>query len=99
MGSDLQRRDDDGGSDRSAGASQRDHRAEHPELPGGARQEESTGGRQRGGRMKAVGCRKTRTTPERELWKWRGYGKRGKPKAGFPLFPSPLEISPRTGEI
>src|SRR5712692_4832586 len=26
----------------------------------------------------------------RELWKWRGYGKRGKPKAGFPLFPQPL---------
>jgi hypothetical protein len=22
-----------------------------------------------------------------ELWKWRGCGKRGKPKAGFPLFP------------
>jgi hypothetical protein len=26
----------------------------------------------------------------RELWKCRGYGKRGKPKAGFPLFPQPL---------
>ena len=26
----------------------------------------------------------------RELWKWRGCGKRGKPKAGFPLFPQPL---------
>src|SRR5438034_7015240 len=24
---------------------------------------------------------------ERELWKCRGCGKRGKPKAGFPLFP------------
>ena len=31
-----------------------------------------------------------RNTPERELWKWRGCGKRGKPKAGFPLFPQPL---------
>src|SRR5258706_6271341 len=28
--------------------------------------------------------------PERELWKCRGYGKRGKPKTGFPLFPQPL---------
>src|SRR6202521_5641247 len=28
-------------------------------------------------------------TPK-ELWKWRGYGKRGKPRAGFPLFPQPL---------
>jgi hypothetical protein len=26
----------------------------------------------------------------RGLWKWRGCGKRGKPKAGFPLFPQPL---------
>jgi hypothetical protein len=33
---------------------------------------------------------KTKNTPERELWKCRGYGKRGKPKAGFPLFPQPL---------
>ena len=32
----------------------------------------------------------TRNTPERELWKCRGCGKRGKPKAGFPLFPQPL---------
>jgi len=24
------------------------------------------------------------------LWKWRGCGKRGKPKAGFPRFPQPL---------
>src|SRR2546423_5055963 len=51
MGSDLQRRDDDGGRDRPAGASQRDHRAEHPELPGGARKEESTGGKPGPGRM------------------------------------------------
>jgi hypothetical protein len=28
-----------------------------------------------------------------------GCGKRGKPKTGFPLFPHPLGISPRTGEI
>jgi hypothetical protein len=42
---------------------------------------------------------KTRTTPERELWKCRGCGKRGKPKAGFPSFHSPLGISPTTGEI
>src|SRR5258707_6827502 len=27
---------------------------------------------------------------KRELWKCRGCGKRGKPKAGFPLFPQPL---------
>jgi hypothetical protein len=33
---------------------------------------------------------KTRITPERELWKCRGCGKRGKPEAGFPLFPQPL---------
>ena len=33
MGSNLQGRDDDGGSDRPAGASQRNHRAERPELP------------------------------------------------------------------
>ena len=26
----------------------------------------------------------------RELWKWRGGGNRGKPKAGFPPFPPPL---------
>src|SRR5260370_20543275 len=26
-------------------------------------------------------------TSRRELWKCRGCGKRGKPKAGFPLFP------------
>jgi hypothetical protein len=32
----------------------------------------------------------TSTTPERELWKCRVYGKRGKPKTGFPLFPQPL---------
>src|SRR5882762_9984730 len=37
----------------------------------------------------AVGA-KTRNTPEKELWKWRGCGKRGKPKTGFPLFPQPL---------
>src|SRR6266536_2760538 len=41
-------------------------------------------------------CTKTRRknrnkkTSARELWKWRGCGKRGKPKAGFPLFPQPL---------
>src|SRR6266571_2988417 len=27
---------------------------------------------------------------KRELWKCRGCGNRGKPKAGFPLFPQPL---------
>jgi hypothetical protein len=26
----------------------------------------------------------------RELWKWRGGGNRGKPRAGFPRFPPPL---------
>ena len=35
-----------------------------------------------------------------ELWKCRGCGKRGKPKAGFPPFPrAPWEISPTAGEI
>src|ERR1035438_10838945 len=29
----------------------------------------------------------TKNRKERELWKCRGCGKRGKPKAGFPLFP------------
>jgi hypothetical protein len=29
-------------------------------------------------------------TTSKPLWKWRGYGKRGKPKAGFPRFPQPL---------
>src|ERR1039458_568365 len=29
----------------------------------------------------------TKNREERELWKCRGCGKRGKPKAGFPLFP------------
>ena len=33
---------------------------------------------------------KLKTGPERELWKWRDCGKRGKPKAGFPLFPQSL---------
>jgi hypothetical protein len=39
--------------------------------------------------MMAAG-RQNRNTPERELWKCRDRGKRGKPKAGFPLFPQPL---------
>jgi len=31
----------------------------------------------------------------RELWKWRGCGKPGKPKAGFPIFPrAPWESRP-----
>src|SRR5450759_3537606 len=29
----------------------------------------------------------TKNRKERELWKCRGCGKRGKPKGGFPLFP------------
>jgi len=29
----------------------------------------------------------SKTKGGRELWKWRGCGKGGKPKAGFPLFP------------
>src|ERR1035437_8421684 len=52
MGSDLQRRDDDGGRDRPPGASQRDHRTEHHELPGGGSQEESTGGKSGRGRVR-----------------------------------------------
>jgi hypothetical protein len=39
VGADLQRRNDDGGGDRPAGASQCDHRAESAELPGGAGEE------------------------------------------------------------
>jgi hypothetical protein len=41
VGSDLQGRDDDGGSDRPLGASQRDHRAERSELPRGEGQASS----------------------------------------------------------
>jgi len=40
---------------------------------------------------------KTSATPEKELWKWRGCGKRGKPKAGFPLFPQPLGNLAKSG--
>jgi len=40
---------------------------------------------------------KTSATPERELWKCRGCGKRGKPKAGFPLFPQPLGNLAKSG--
>lgn len=40
VGPDLQGRDDDGRSDRSASASQRDHRVERPELPCGESQSE-----------------------------------------------------------
>ena len=44
--SDLQGPDDDGGGDRSAGASQRDRGVEHPELPGRAGAEgEASGAR------------------------------------------------------
>src|SRR5882762_11599129 len=35
--------------------------------------------------------------PERELWKCRGCGKRGKPKTGFPLFPQPLGNLAKSG--
>ncbi len=46
-----------------------------------------------------IGRRSEKPGPE-ELWKCRGCGKRGKPKAGFPtLSTSPLEISPKGGEI
>src|SRR6185369_4383632 len=31
--------------------------------------------------------RQKTSEPRKELWKCRGYGKRGKPKTGFPLFP------------
>jgi hypothetical protein len=35
-----------------------------------------------------------------ELWKCRGCGKRGKPKAGFPLFPrAPWQSRQKAGEI
>jgi hypothetical protein len=40
--------------------------------------------------MTANRSEKPKTRQERELWKCRGCGKRGKPKAGFPLFPQPL---------
>src|SRR5204863_10141663 len=40
--------------------------------------------------QKARRLRRRKMKGGRELWKWRGCGKRGKPKAGFPLFPQPL---------
>ena len=36
--------------------------------------------------------RKRENTAAAGLWKKPGRGKRGKPKAGFPRFPPPLEI-------
>jgi hypothetical protein len=40
--------------------------------------------------MKKAAGGASKTRGGRELWKWRGCGKRGKPKAGFPLFPRAL---------
>src|SRR5437870_5212148 len=66
MGSYLQGRHDDRGRNRPAGTSQRDHRAEHHELPRGGGQEESTGRKPERGRMR----RPLKQKPaERELWK------------------------------
>jgi DNA replication protein DnaC len=92
MGRHFQRSDNHRGRDRSPGPSLRNFGTQHPESPHGASQEESGRG---------FGVRRSKVTIDdffnsanaaAELWKKPGRGKRGKPKAGFPPFPPPLEI-------
>src|ERR1044071_7752548 len=100
MGSDLQRRDDDGGRDRPVGTSQRHHRAEHSELPGGARKAETTGGQPGSERMRRRGGGGDEKTNRGESCGNDGLWKAWKAKSRLPpLSTSPLEISPTEGEI
>src|ERR1017187_289923 len=90
MGSHLQRRHDDGGGDRPAREPQRDHRTEHPELPGGACQKESAGGKPGRGRMRR------RWSPQRRTERRESYGNAGavesveSQKQASPSFHEPL---------
>ena len=97
---DLQRRHDDGGGDRPAGAPQRDHRTEHPELPGGGGQEKSTGGKPGRGRMRHRGDATTAKRERRE-----SCGNAGavesveSQKQASPSFHEPLGNLANSGEI
>src|SRR5687768_12876342 len=50
-------------------------------------------------RARANEAAPTKNWKARELWKWRVCGKSGKPKALPTLSTSPLEISPKAGEV
>src|ERR1700722_3997892 len=93
MGRHFQGCDDHRGRDRSPGPRLRNFGTEHPELPHGTSQEESGRG---------LGVRSSKVTihvftnnhgAAARLRKKPGRRKRGKPKAGFPRFPPPLEIA------
>jgi len=71
-----------------------------PKLPGGARQEESTGGKPGRGRMRRRSAPKNQKTAGKRAVEMPGLWKAWKAKGRLPtLSTSPLEISPKAGEI